>query len=30
MVLLDGKDDDMDSLKDALDLFRRDNDSDLD
>ncbi len=30
MVLLDDKDDDMDSLKDALDLFRRENDFDLD
>ena len=30
MVLLDYKEDDLDSLKDELDLFRRENDFDLD
>ena len=30
MVLLDDKDDDTESLKDELDLFRRENEFDLD
>ncbi len=30
MTWLDDRDDDMDSLKDELDLFRRENDFDLD
>ena len=30
MVLLDDKDDDMESFKDELDLFRRENEFDLD